>query len=215
MGREDWYRLETWSDADQEAFFARLSRSRGLYHKSQYARIQASYLQDAGLVDEALELLQRLYDEWPDKSQIATAYWQEANCYLLKKKLDAAIDAYRKCFRAEEDNDFRTTTNARVEFLWLVATRGFRDLYDEALQEIDKLQHPSIFPVDQYRTAGALALISSDSGVKENIASLAQAALEAASRTESGLRYHKGLGLVRNPDRKIIKRLKKLAAESA
>lgn len=214
MGREDWYRLETWSKADQEAFFARLNRSRGVYRKSQYARIQASYLQNVGLVDEALQLLQRLYDEWPDNSQLATAYWQEANCYLLKKELDAAIEAYRKCFRAEEDNDFRSTTNARVEFLWLVATKGLKDLYDEALQEIDKLQHPGIFPVDQYRTAGALALIKSDSGVKENTASLAKAALGAASRSDSGLRYHKGLGLVRNPDREIIKRLKRLAAES-
>jgi len=213
VGREDWYRQETWSEADQEAFFARLNRSRSLYHKSQYARIQASYLQDAGLVDEALQLLEQLYDEWPDESQLATAYWQEANCYLLKKNVDKAIEAYRKCFRVEERNKFRSTTNARVEFLWLVATKGLRELYDEALQEIDKMQHPSLFPVDHYRTAGALALIKKDSGAGGNISELAEQALEAASKTDSGLRYHKGLGLVKNPDRKIIRRLKKLAAE--
>ena len=74
MGREDWYRLTSWSESDQEAFFARLNRSRTLYHKSQYARIQAGHLKEAGYVKESLELLQRLYEEWPHESQLPSAY---------------------------------------------------------------------------------------------------------------------------------------------
>ena len=213
MGRDDWYRRTTWSASDQDEFFERLDRSRGLYNKSQYARIQAGYLQGAGYIRESLELLNRVYQEWPDASQLPSAYWQEANCYLELNNLDSAISAYRKCFKAEEDSDFRNMTNARVEFLWLVATRRLRGHYDEALEECDKWEHPSLFPVDQYRIAGALALIYDDIGRKGKIAELAAAALEAAAKTDSGLRYHKGLGLVTNPDRKIIRKLKRLAKQ--
>jgi tetratricopeptide (TPR) repeat protein len=213
MGREDWYRRTTWSASDQDEFFERLDRSRGLYNKSQYARIQASYLQGAGYIRESLDLLNRVYQEWPDASQLPSAYWQEANCHLAMNDLNSAISAYRKCFKAEEDSEFRNMTNARVEFLWLVATRRLSEHYDEALEESDKWEHPSLFPVDQYRMAGALALIYDDIGREGKIAELAAAALEAAAKTDSGLRYHKGLGLVTNPDRKIIRKLKRLAKQ--
>lgn len=211
MARDDWYRRTTWSKSDQDAFFERLQRSRSLYNKSQYARIQAGYLEGAGYVRESLALLNRLYKEWPDASQLPPACSQEASCHLKLKDLNSAISAYRRCFRAEEDYDFRSMTNARVEFLWLVAIRRLTDLYDEALEESDKEQDPILFPVDRYRTAGALALIYADIGREDNVAELATAALEAAAKTESGLQHHKGLGLVNNPDRKAIRRLKRLA----
>ena len=210
MGRGDWYRRTTWDESDQIAFFERLNRSRGKYHKSQYARIQASYLQKAGLVKESLQLLYRLYDEWPDESQLSTAYWQEAQCYLELGDLDSAVKAYRQCFEAERNHGLGT--NARVEFLWLVATRGLSDLYQEALVEMEYQDLPLLFPVDQYRVAGAYALIFDELGQVTKVAEYATAALDAASKTDSGLRYHKGLGLVANPDRKIIRKLKRLTS---
>ena len=211
MGRDDWYRRTTWSKSDQDAFFERLDRSRGLYNKSQYSRIQASYLKDAGYVREALDLLNRVYDEWPHESQLPSAYSQEANCHLELNDLASAIAAYRKCFKAEENNNFRSMTNARVEFLWLVATRKLRDLYDEALEENDKWERPILFPIDRYRIGGALALIYDDIGREDKIAELAAAALDAAAKTDSGLRYHKGVGLVASPDQEIIRKLERLA----
>ena len=38
---DDWFRRKTWTPKDREEFFARLRRSRGAFHKAQYARIQA------------------------------------------------------------------------------------------------------------------------------------------------------------------------------
>ena len=38
---EEWFRRKTWTQEDREAFFARLKRSRGLFHKAQYLRVQA------------------------------------------------------------------------------------------------------------------------------------------------------------------------------
>jgi hypothetical protein len=38
---DDWYRRKTWTAEDREEFFTRLRRSRGAFHKAQYARIQA------------------------------------------------------------------------------------------------------------------------------------------------------------------------------
>ena len=79
------------------------------------------------------------------------------------------------------------------------------------MEESDKWQSPMVFPADQYRIAGALALIYDDIGREGKIAELATAALEAAAKKESGLRYHSGMGLVTNPDAKIIGKLKRLA----
>ena len=210
MARDDWFRGSSWSDSDQSVFFERLNRSRSLYHKSQYVRIQAGHLHDAGLVKESLALLRRLYDEWPHESQLSCAYFQEAICHLDLGDLESAIAAYRKCFDAERDNG--VGTNARIEFLWLVATKSLSDLYDEAVEEFSSQDMPLLFPLDEYRVAGAYALIFSDSGRTDEAKAYAHAALDAAAKTDSGLRYHKGLGLVLNPDRKIIKRLKRLAA---
>ena len=41
MSKDDWFRRTTWSDEDERAFFARLVRSRGIFRKAQYLRIQA------------------------------------------------------------------------------------------------------------------------------------------------------------------------------
>ena len=210
MGRDDWYRRSSWSDADQVEFFDRLGRSRSQFHKSQYLRIQAFHLEDNGLLKEALNLLARLQQEWPHESQLAQAYNQEASCYLKLGDRSSAISAFRRSI--EQENKGGITTNSRLDFLWLVATERLRDLYDEALEGLDDLSAPLAFPIAEFRKAGALALIYGDCGQTEIAQKHAKTALEAAAKTNSGLRYHQNLGLVSNPDRKIIRKLKRLAS---
>jgi hypothetical protein len=64
MAKAEWFRRSTWTKQDQDEFYARLGRSKTLYNKSQYVRIQASHLQRAGLVRESLELLARIIHEF-------------------------------------------------------------------------------------------------------------------------------------------------------
>ena len=71
MSKTDWFRRTAWSDADREDFNARLKRSRGEGNKAQYLRIQAVYLAEAGHHHNAIELLDRLFAEFPQKGQLA------------------------------------------------------------------------------------------------------------------------------------------------
>lgn len=209
MAKDEWFRRTRWTDADQAEFFARLERSRSLYHKSQYVRIQASHLQQAGLIQESLQLLQRLHAEWPDPSQLAAACAQEAQCHILMGSIDLAIDAYRRSLESERQHG--GGSNAHIEFAWLIATRELAECYDEALRALSEASLPPLFPIDQYRAAGALALILGATGDPESAKRFARVAIEAASKDDSGLRHHKRLGLVANPDQRIYDRLSRMA----
>lgn len=209
MAKDEWFRRTRWTDADQAEFFARLERSRSLYHKSQYIRIQAAHLQQVGLIQESLQLLQRLQAEWPHPSQLAAACAQEAQCHLLMGSIDLAIDAYRRSLELERQHG--GGSNARIEFAWLIATRELAECYDEALRALSEASLPPLFPIDQYRAAGARALILGATGDPESAKRFARVAIEAASQDDSGLRYHKRLGLVHNPDQRIYDRLSRMA----
>ena len=73
---DDWFRKTSWTREDREDFFERLSRSRK-YNRAQYLRIQASYLAENGnieLLNAALELLEMLFTQYPDRTEMALAY---------------------------------------------------------------------------------------------------------------------------------------------
>jgi hypothetical protein len=85
VGRNDWFRRKTWTQADQDAFFARLNRSRSAGKKAQYLRIQALSLQSAGteeMLRASIALLDQIFEEYPDAVDLAQAYLQKAECLL-------------------------------------------------------------------------------------------------------------------------------------
>ena len=210
MSRHDWYRRSTWSKSDQAEFFDRLARSRSLFHKAQYVRIQAHYLEESGLIQESLDLLIRLLAEWPSESELPGVYCQKASCHIKLGDLESATAAFRQCFKAEEKGAWKTS--ARLDFLWMVATNQLRDLYEEARQELVDLTEPVVWPAAEYQMAGALALISNDCGHPEAARRHATAAIEAAGKERSEARHHRKLGLVKNPDPKIFRQLERLAS---
>src|SRR4029078_9829555 len=68
MAAEDWYRNTKWDKTIEEAFEARLKRSRDNSNKAQYLRIQASYLldnPDKNLQLVWLRLIERLIKDFP------------------------------------------------------------------------------------------------------------------------------------------------------
>ena len=212
MGREDWYRRTTWTDSDQEEFFARLNRSRMASTRDQYLRIQALYLQRVGTQEmfrASLELLDLLIEQSPDSFQLTIAYLQKAECLLALGDEAGAIAYSRKALQREKERpNIRTT--AGLEFSWLIVERSFSHLYDEALEVIhayaEKVPGP-IFPYERYIINAVQAVITYERGCNELASELAQRTLNAAAQSHSGFRYHPKVGLVQSTDNPIHRRL--------
>jgi len=214
MADTEWYRRSTWTTADQAEFRERLNRSRGSSHKAQYLQIQAGYLQQQGgrsMQLAALELLDELIREHPERVQLAAAHQQRAECMSELGRLEESLIEYDAALAAERAYPSVRGT-AYLGFAELVLTLGRSDRYAEVLETLDRYAGDELFPVLQYRSAAARAFIFEQQGRHDLAAQYAKKALEAARETESPFRYHRKLGLVDHPDRLVQARLRKLAA---
>jgi len=82
LPKADWFRRSTWTAQDEADFQANLGRSRSIFHKEQYLRIQAARLAAVGsepLIEAALRLLDQLISQFPHDSQLALAFQQRAS----------------------------------------------------------------------------------------------------------------------------------------
>jgi tetratricopeptide (TPR) repeat protein len=209
---DDWFRRKTWTAKDREDFFARLQRSRGAFHKAQYARIQAYELlttRTPEAYSAALELLDMILANWGEEAQLASVYHHRAECFAGLGDLPRAIEAYQQVFRRQRTRKSELTM-AHLDFGWLVATTPLPEYYDEALALLSEFTHNN-FPVDQYRASAIHALIFDTRGQREQAHRYASVALQSAAARHSGFRYHAKLGLVKSPDEKVYKRLQMLA----
>lgn len=96
MGQHDWYRNKEWSEDIELAFRARLSRSRDLYNKTQYLRIQASYLlssSDPTIQNVGLGMMNEVLSDYPDIDDV------------IVNKFDALVNVGDFFYRRE---DFET-----------------------------------------------------------------------------------------------------------
>lgn len=219
MGRNDWYRNTTWTEDIRKSFFDRLGRSRTTYNKAQYARIQASHLRETGKkqnIQAAIELLNLMIKQWPEPSQLATAYLQKALCFEDLGMNKPAIEAYRKSVKAEEESK-KLRVGACLHFGWFVIAHGLKKYYDEVLSSIENNETLKeitpflIWPIYRYKFSAIFAVILKSKGEKEAAQRFAVRALEAMDIKESPFRYHKKEGLVTKPTKKVVKQLKKIA----
>lgn len=208
-GRDDWFRRTTWDSDDQEAFFARLKRSRGQFHKAQYLRIQAYYLQK-NYPDEALKLLEMIREEFPEPFELASTYLQTAQCLVALGKKEESIQWFRKVLIQEEEHKGVQTTGY-LDFPTFIVTDERKELYSEAkkilLQHVGRLT----FPVDKYRWNMAMALIEWEDGNLTKASDHASEAIKASKLEHSGFRYHPNVGLVKKQDKRIRKSLNKIS----
>jgi hypothetical protein len=95
MGRAEWYRRQSWTETDEAAFFARLSRSRGAFNKIQYLRIQAHFFQEAELPNQALRLLELAEADYPNElGQMTGVLEQKAACLWSIGDRTGSFDSY-------------------------------------------------------------------------------------------------------------------------
>ena len=212
MSKLEWYRRTTWTAVDREHFESRLKRSRGASNKAQYLRIQSYHLAEVGNEEAAIELLDRMFAEFPEMHELAQAHAQKASCLARLGKVDEAIQEYRAALQAERDFP-NVKTNAWIDFGWLVVEKKLTDLYDEVSRVLQEFRDESglTFPATEYRYATIEALLADAKGEEARASNFAKKALAEAAKVHSGLRYHPGVGLVGSERNLFEKRLRMLA----
>jgi len=212
MSKPEWYRRATWTEADREDFNARLKRSRGAGNKAQYLRIQAYHLAEVGHHEGAIELLDRLFAEYPESIQIALGHAQKADSLAKLGQIEGAIDEFRTALQAEcEYRGIRT--NAWLDFGWLIVEKQLRNYYDEVSRVLQEFRQKGglKFPALEYRYAAIQALLADARGDIGAARGFARQALAEAVKVHSGLRYHPTVGLVGSERKKFENRLRALA----
>jgi tetratricopeptide (TPR) repeat protein len=132
MSREDWYRRETWTQDDQDAFWKRLHRSREPFHRAQYLRIQAVFLERAGILDPAVLLLEKALLEESDGAETAQIHHQIVSCREKQRRFSDAFDHLRLALAAEARWP-NWQTGAALTFGRIAVDNGVLSLYDEVL----------------------------------------------------------------------------------
>jgi len=205
MSQTEWFRRTTWSDADREDFNAHLKRSRA-ENKAQYLRIQAWHLADAGRHADAIELLDRLFTEFPERFELAQSHAQKADSLAQFGQIAAAIEEYRAALQAERDFP-HVHTNAWLDFGWLVVEMQLTDLYEEASRTLQEFRDDGgiEFPNIEYAYTAIQALLLAARGDNVRAREFAKQALAEADKNHSGLRNRPRLGLV-GPERNTFER---------
>ena len=103
MAGDDWYRNKTWNKEIETAFKLRLNRSRGLYNRTEYLRIQGSYLLsscDPVIQAAGLEMLDELIGNYPDVNGVIVnkfdAFVQLGDYYYQRELWEEAFVNYQK-----------------------------------------------------------------------------------------------------------------------
>ena len=203
---DDWFRNVDWNADVARRFEEKLGRAR---RKEQYLRIQAGILASKyPLV--TLELLDR-YFAMADAFDHAQAYADRGAALKALGRIDEAADAYESALRREEEFP-NLKTQAYLELPVLIATESLQSRYDRALIVLDQHVARLTFPVDHFLWHAARALIIAARGNQIGAAPDARSALEAASRDESGFRYHPSVGLVTVKHTGLLRTLATLGA---
>jgi tetratricopeptide (TPR) repeat protein len=214
MTRDDWFRRTTWSATDRAEFFARLERSRTSFHKAQYLRLQALALASTGLHAAAIELLDHLFVEYSEPSQLAQAHLQKAECLAQLNQPNDAVEEFRASLQAERDFP-NVRTQSWLEFPLFIVRRELTDLYSEALAIVEEFLSESCltFPLQRYQYSTVRALIAGAQGDSGTAGHFAKLALSAEAERYSGFGRHPAVGLVKIIDHEIHERLSALARE--
>ena len=90
----DWFRSPAWDERARTEFETKLARS-AAHNRPQYLRIKAIALDGVGLTADALALLMRVTDDYPDSLDCASAFELQGDILRRTGDLAAAEGRYR------------------------------------------------------------------------------------------------------------------------
>ena len=191
---EEWFRRTDWNAQNRDEFFRRLKRARD---KSQYLKIQAVVLEDAGQHSAALELVDYYLQHHAVPIWNSQVHGCRALALAALDNPDAAVAAFRLSLEAEREKP-NVQTDSWLDFGEFVAVGARADLFDEALTVLAEFegQRTVAFPVQRFRLHAIRAIILGASGERERARASAARALQEAAATHSGFSRHTKLGLV-------------------
>lgn len=217
MSRDEWYRRSTWTTEDEQEFRARLKRARS-FSRPQYLRLQAIHLEQAGLLDEAIQLLEEVVREYAEDGQIAWVHDHLGSCHEKAGRIDEAIQELRLSIAAQERHPY-VTSKAWLELGRISVEYGVPELFDEFLKLLEKhsqgqggLAAEIHFPAERYLLSAVLALIYKARGDLARAREYAKVAVAAADLRHSGFRRHPTIGLVTDTTGGLFKSISVLAA---
>ena len=212
MSNDDWYRRNSWSDADRTDFHGRLRRAR-LHNRPQYLRIQACHLARESNHSAAIELLDEYLKIGDDDVELAQAHLQRAESLIETGDHLAAIMAFRQALDAERHRG-NVQTEAWLLFPWFIVQHQRHDLYGEAATTLSEFSptRDLTFPISKYRYFAVSSLLSAHDGDITAAKAFAQQAIDASNAKHSGFRYHPDVGLVRQTNTPVHQRVTQVAA---
>ena len=205
---DDWFRNEKWNADVARRFEEKLGRAR---RKAQYLRIQASVLAATDPL-VALQLLDR-YVAMADTFDHAQAHVDRATALTVLGRIDEAADAYEAALAREAEFP-KLQTQAYLQLPMLVASKELRARYGRAIDVLDQNVDRLMFAVDHFLWHASRALILVGQGDRGASVLHAQSALDAASRNDSGFRYHPTVGLVGDKHYELLEQLAGMGATS-
>jgi len=204
----DWYRRPDWDDAAREEFERRLARARP-FNRSQYLRIKALALLDAGEDQGAQELLLRVLDNPDESPDVGLAVEFLGNLAVRQGNRELAKQYYRRGLAAPRYPG-GTTGGHEIALAEMLLDEG-ADGHAEAIELLETwFARPNLkFNNQLCRWHLAVIKAAEQTGDAETVRRSAAAALEVASR-EPQFSRHKDVGVVR-ADPVTLRRLRKLA----
>lgn len=199
---KDWYRKKTWTAADQEEFFSKLSRA-PKENRPQYLKVQALELMRTGrpgLLDVAEKLLNQLLAEYPDdKVNKSASLHTLGKIHHRRKDFETALEYYQQAvdFETEYPN---VKTGVDIDFSELVVKLNKTQYFDLAQKLMEANIEKAFFPVEQYKASSILAAIHKMRGEHVEFERYKKLAEESAAQKTSNLKNHPDLGLVKKRD---------------
>jgi tetratricopeptide (TPR) repeat protein len=155
MGREDWYRNETWNEEISAAFFEKLKKSRS--QKTQNLKIQAYYLLDKH-PEISIELIDYARKNCPDEFYEQEFCLYESQVYDKLGKYDLALEKALESIKWRNKHPGHKTNN----IYWLarlVLKRNKIELYKAALDILEEEREPTPFPSHEYEYFGLTSIL--------------------------------------------------------
>ena len=196
---DEWYRTTDWSADGQAEFERRLARARD-YNRSQYLRIKGLHLREAGIIDGARGLWERVLTSPTGDIERPGALEHLGDSY--RDEDPARAEAYYRRLLDEYPTLNSTTHTVEIALAELLIRKR---QYDEALTLLNSFLERKVsqFPNVLFRWHLALIDIASAQREYDTVQHAARVALDLAGRGPVFSR-HKTVGIV-HADAKTLK----------